>query len=149
VTALHAVVGAALLATSLGAAIWGGWVWRRGGDARGFWVLLRVSQLVLAVQIALGGVLIADGRHPAHLHVLYGLLPLGVSFIGEQLRLASADQVLARRGMDSAREMEGLPETEQRAIVAEIVARETGVMAAAAFVVFLCALRAAGVAGVV
>jgi hypothetical protein len=148
-TALHATIGAALLATSLGAAIWGAWAWRRGVHAPRFWLLLRVSQLILAVQIALGGVLIVDGREPAHLHVLYGLLPLGVSFVGEQLRLASADQVLARRGMESAREMEGLPEGEQRAIVTEIVARETGVMAAAAFIVFLCALRAAGVAGVV
>jgi hypothetical protein len=149
VTAVHAVIGAALLATSLGAAIWGAWAWRRGVHAPGFWALLRASQLILAVQIALGGVLLVDGRDPAHLHVLYGLLPLGVSFIGEQLRLASADQVLARRGMDSAREMASLPEADQRAIVTEIVARETGVMAAAAFVVFLCALRAAGVAGVV
>jgi hypothetical protein len=149
VTALHAVVGAAVLATSLGAAIWGGAAWRRGTPAPGFWTLLRVSQLILAVQVALGGVLLVDGRDPAHLHVLYGLLPIGVSFVGEQLRLASADQVLARRGLDSAREMEGLDEGAQRAIVGEIVAREMGVMALSAFVVFLCALRAAGVAGVV
>jgi hypothetical protein len=40
--------------------------------------------------------------------------------------------------------MEGLPESEQRAIVREIVARETGVMAASALVVCLCAARAAG-----
>ena len=142
-------LGAGLLATSLAAAMWGAWAWRRGVHAAGFWALLRASQVILAVQVALGGVLLLEGRDPPHLHVLYGLLPLGVSFVGEQLRLASADQVLARRGLDSAREMEGLPETEQHAIVAEIVARETGVMAAAAFVVFLCALRAAGVTGLV
>jgi hypothetical protein len=142
-------IGAAVLATSLGAAIWGGVAWRRGVHASGFWALLRASQLILAVQVALGGVLLLDGRDPPHLHVLYGLLPLGISFVGEQLRLASADQVLARRGMDSAREMEGLPENEQHIIVAEIVARETGVMAAASFVVFLCALRAAGVTALV
>ena len=146
-TPVHAAVGVALLATSLGAGIWGGVAWRRGVHAPGFWRLLRASQLILAVQISLGGVLLVDGRRAAHLHVLYGLLPVGVSFVAEQLRLASADQVLTRRGMESAREMEALDEGEQRAIVTEIVARETGVMAAAAFVVFLCVLRAAGVAG--
>jgi hypothetical protein len=148
VTAVHAAVGAAVLATSLGAGLWGAWAWRTGRVSRGFWTLLRASQLILAVQVVLGAVLLIDGREPAHLHVLYGLLPLGVSFVGEQLRLVSADQVLARRDLDSAREMEGLPQAEQQAIVAEIVARETGVMAASALVVFLCALRAAGVAGV-
>jgi hypothetical protein len=145
-TALHSTVGAAVLATSLGAALWGAWAWRTGTASVGFWRLLRSSQIVLFAQALLGGVLLLDGRDPAHLHVLYGLLPLGVSFVAEQLRLVSADQVLARRGMEQAREMEALPDAEQQAIVREIVTRETGVMAAGAFVVFLCALRAAGVA---
>jgi hypothetical protein len=147
-TAVHAVVGISVLATSLGAGLWGLWAWRVGAVAPGFWRLLRTSQALLFGQVLLGAVLLFDGRKPAHLHVLYGLLPLGVSFVAEQLRLVAADQVLARRDLDSARDMEGLPEAEQRAIVAEIVARETGVMAASALVVFLCALRAAGVAGV-
>lgn len=146
-SAIHAVVGVAVLATSLGAGLWGGWAWWRGAVSRGFWRLLRASQAVLFLQVLLGGVLLLAGRDPARLHVLYGLLGLGVSFIAEQLRLVSADQVLARRGMEKAREMEALPEAEQQAIVLEIVGRETGVMAASALVVFLCALRASGVAG--
>jgi hypothetical protein len=112
-----------------------------------FWRLLRASQAVLTVEVLLGGVLLLNGREPVRLHVLYGLLPLGVSFIAEQLRLVAADQVLQRRGLEHAREMERLPADEQQAIVREIVARETGVMAASAVVVFLCALRASGVAG--
>ncbi len=99
---------------------------------------------MLALQVALGALLLATGREPARLHVLYGLLPIGVSFIAEQLRLVAADQVLARRGLPDARAMEKLPDAEQRSIVTEIVGRETGVMAASAFVVFLCAARAAG-----
>jgi hypothetical protein len=43
--------------------------------------------------------------------------------------------------------MEALDEAGQRSIVLEIVRRETGVMAASALVVFVLALRAAGVAG--
>jgi hypothetical protein len=70
-----------------------------------------------------------------------------VSFVAEQLRLVAAEQVLARRDLESARDMEGLPEDQQRLIVFEIVRRETGVMAVAALVVCVLALRAAGVAG--
>ena len=36
-----------------------------------------------------------------------------LSFIAEQLRLVSADQVLQRRGLDSARDMERLAQDEQ------------------------------------
>ena len=80
------------------------------------------------------------GREPARLHVLYGLLPLGVSFIAEQLRLVAADQVLARRGLENARAMEELPEAEQqRDRRARSSAARPGVMAASALVVFLCA----------
>ena len=138
------VVGIAVFATSLGAALWGAAAWWRGAFSRGFWALLRTCQAAIAAQVILGGILLSSGREPASLHVLYGLLPVGVSFIGEQLRLVSADQVLARRGLEHAREMEALPEPDQRAIVTEIVARETGVMAVAALVVCLCAARAAG-----
>lgn len=146
-TAIHAAVGILVLATSLGAGLWGGWAWSRGNVSSGFWRLLRASQAVLFVQVLLGASLLLSGREPARLHVLYGLLPLGVSFIAEQLRLVSADQVLQKRGMDQAREMEALPDAEQQAIVREIVTRETGVMAASALVVFVLALRASGVAG--
>lgn len=146
-TAVHAVVGTAVLALSLAAGVWGGWAWWRGTVSAGFWRLLRASQATLVVQVLLGAALLVIGREPARLHVLYGLLPLGVSFVAEQLRLVSADQVLQKRGMERAREMEALPDAEQQAIVREIVTREMGVMAASALVVFLCALRASGVAG--
>jgi hypothetical protein len=102
---------------------------------------------VLGVQVVLGAVLLTMGKEPASLHVLYGLLPLGTSFVAEQLRIVAADQVLAKRGMEHAREMESLPQDDQLDIVREIVQRETGVMTASALVVFVLALRAAGVAG--
>lgn len=141
---MHVVLGVAVLASSLAAALWGAWCWWQGTISQLFWRLLRGSQLVLVAQVVLGALLLVTGRDPARLHVLYGLLPLGVSFIAEQLRLVAADQVLARRGLENARAMEALPDVEQRGIVTEIVARETAVMAASALVVFLCAARAAG-----
>jgi hypothetical protein len=145
--AVHIVLGTAVLVLSLGAGAWGAWSWWRDQPAPGFWTLLRLSQGALVVQVAVGAILLALGHEPARLHLLYGLLPLGVSFVAEQLRLVSADQVLQKRGMESAREMEGLADDDQRSIVMEIVRRETGVMAASSIVVFLLALRAAGVAG--
>jgi hypothetical protein len=146
-TTVHIALGAAVLVLSLAAGLWGAWSWWRDEPAPGFWVLLRVSQVALVLQVAVGTVLLVLGHEPARLHLLYGLLPLGVAFVAEQLRLVAADQILQRHDMDSAREMEALDEAGQRAIVLEIVRRETGVMAASALVVFVLALRAAGVAG--
>jgi hypothetical protein len=74
------------------------------------------------------------------------LLPLAVGFFAEQLRITSAEQVLDRRGIGSAQEVGALPEAEQRQIVAAIVRRESGVMAASAWVVVFLAARAAGTA---
>jgi hypothetical protein len=145
-TSVHIVLGTAVIASSLAAGLWGAWLWWRAEPQPAFWPLLRTAQVLLVAQILVGGALMASGREPVELHVLYGLLPIGVSFIAEQLRVVAAEQVLARRGLESARDMEALPESDQRVIVLEIVRRETGVMAAAALVVSLLALRAAGVA---
>src|SRR5450755_662268 len=76
----------------------------------------------------------------------YGLLPLAVSFIGEQLRISSAESVLDSRGFESAAQVGELPEDEQRGIVTAIVQRETGVMTLAAFVIVVLLARAAGTA---
>ncbi|HVL96342.1 MAG TPA: hypothetical protein VM266_10825 [Solirubrobacteraceae bacterium] len=146
-TTVHIVLGAAVVVSSLAAGLWGAWLWWRAEAQPAFWPLLRVSQGLLVVQVLVGGVLLALGNEPDELHLLYGLLPLGVTFIAEQLRVVAAEQVLGRRGMESAAEMRELPDAQQRLIVIEIVRRETGVMAAAALVVALLALRAAGVAG--
>ena len=45
-----------------------------------------------------GAVLVAMGEELPDLHLIYGLTPLRVSFLAEQLRLASADSVLQARG---------------------------------------------------
>ena len=146
-TGVHIALGVAVLATSLAAGAWGAWLWWRAEPQPAFWTVLRISQGLLVAQVVAGGILLATGKEPPSLHLLYGLLPLGVSFVAEQLRIVAAEQVLARRDLESARDMEKLPEDQQRLIVIEIVRRETGVMAAAALVVFVLALRAAGVAG--
>jgi hypothetical protein len=82
------------------------------------------------------------GEQSDDLHYVYGLLPLAVSFVAEQLRIASAETVLAARGLESAQDMRPLPEADQRSIVLAIVRRELGVMALAAVVILGLALRA-------
>jgi len=145
VTAAHAVLGGALVLVNLLAGAVGTWAWWRGEGARAFWPLLRAGQVLVVLQAAQGGVLVALGRELPELHLIYGLVPLGVSFMAEQLRLASADTVLAARGLEGSEAVRRLPEPEQAALVADIVRRETGVMAVSALVVAALGLRAAGV----
>jgi hypothetical protein len=146
-TGVHAAVGALVLVTCAVAGGWGAWCWWQWIASPRFWPLLRVAQIVTMVQTALGLILLLTGHKPANLHVLYGVLPVVVFFFAEQLRIASADQVLEARGLESAQAVGELPEDEQRDVVLTIVRRETGVMAAAALVALALALRAFQVAG--
>lgn len=146
-TTVHAVLGTLVIAVNAAAGLWGAWLWWRAEAQPAFWPLLRTGQGLLVVQILVGGVVLALGHEPPELHLLYGLLPIGVAFLAEQLRLVAAEQILDRRGLAEARDMETLPAEQQRVIVYEIVRRETGVMAASAVIVALLALRASGVAG--
>jgi hypothetical protein len=150
----QAVVAGAIVVAALNACsgLIGVWVWYRGDPtdrrmAGAFWVMLRVGQgsaLTLAVAV---GSLAAAGKHPREgLFYLYALLPLGVGFIAEQLRVTSAQTVLDQRGLDSAREVGKLPEPEQQELLVSVLRREMGVMAASALVVVFLALRAAGTA---
>ena len=141
-SAVHTAAGVALIAVNLGAGLWGAWGWWRGRDARGFWPLLRTGQALVVLQAAGGGVLVLMGRDLPELHLVYGLVPLGVAFLAEQLRLAAADAVLAQRDLDGRADVEALPPAQQRALVRAIVRREMGVMAASALVVAALGIRA-------
>jgi hypothetical protein len=142
VTAVHIALGAALIAVNLAAGLWGAYGWWRRRHAPGFWPLLRVGQALVVLQAVDGAVLIVMGRDLPDLHLIYGLVPLGVSFIAEQLRLAAADTVLTQRGLEGRADVEALPEHEQRALVNAILRREMGVMAASALVVAALGARA-------
>jgi hypothetical protein len=118
-----------------------------GTLARSFWLLLRVGQgAALALAIAVGS-LAAAGHYPdENLFYLYALLPLAIAFIAEQLRAASAQAVLDQRGLAGSEAVAALPEADQHQLVAVILRRECGVMAASALVVVFLALRAASTA---
>jgi hypothetical protein len=143
---VHLVVGVLAIAVNTAAGLVGVVQWRRAHPSRLFWILLRAGQSILILQVALGGVLVLLGHKPPGLHVLYGVLPLLVSLLGEQLRIASAEMVLGSRGFESAAEVGELPEDEQRSIALAIVQRETGVMTIAAWVIVVLLVRAAGTA---
>jgi len=144
VTAAHIALGAAVIAVNLLAGALGAWRWHRGEPSRAFWPLLRAGQGLVMIEAVDGALLVLTGHDLPHLHLIYGLVPLGVAFLAEQLRLTAADAVLAQRGLEGRADVERLPAAEQHALVAAIVRRETGVMAASALVVALLGVRAAG-----
>lgn len=146
-TAAHVVLGLGTIALFALAGVIGAWRWHRSRPSPLFWRLLRTGQAALVIQAALGGALLLIGRPAGQLHLIYGLLPLGVSFAAEQLRVSAAETVLEARGIESAHAVGGLPEAEQRAVVLAILRRELGVMSVAAAVVTLLALRAGFGAG--
>lgn len=143
-TAFHAGLGIALIAVNAAAGAWGAWCWWRDRQGRGFWPLLRVGQGLVMLQAVDGAILLAIGRDLPQLHLIYGLVPLGVSFVAEQLRLVSAETVMAQRGLAGRADVEALPQPEQRALVRAILRREMGVMAASALVVTALGVRASG-----
>jgi hypothetical protein len=144
---VHIVVGVLAIALNAAAALFGSWRWWRGEQSLWFWRVLRTAQVVVVVQAVLGGILLLIGYKQHGLHVLYGVLPLLVSLIAEQLRGASAQMLLDARGFESAQEVGRLPEDEQQGLVAAILHRELGVMVLSAWVVVVLLLRAAQTAG--
>jgi hypothetical protein len=145
-TGVHLGVGVLALALNGIAGLYGAWRWWRVQPSAWFWRLLRAGQAVVIVQVVLGGVLVLLGHKPSGLHVLYGVLPLLVSVIAEQLRIGSAQMVLQSRGFESSEAVGRLPGDEQRVVVLSIVQREIGVMALAAIVNVVLLARAAGTA---
>ena len=72
------------------------------------------------------------------------ILPIVVSIIAEQLRIASAQTVLDANDLEDAQAVGALPEYEQQLIVHAIVRREIGVIALGALVIVFLALRVLG-----
>lgn len=142
---VHIVIGVLAIALNVLAFAWGGWCWWTSRPSLWFWRLLRSAQAIIVLEAALGGVLLAIGEKASSLHIIYGLLPLAVSFIGEQLRISSAQMILDARGFENTQAVGRLPRDEQQEVVVAIVRREIGVMALAAFVIVVLLVRAATV----
>jgi len=143
-TGVHIAIGVAMVLVNAAAALIGGWQWWRSTPGTRFWRVLRIGQLFAVLAAVDGLILVIAGEDLPELHLIYGLTPIAVSFLAEQLRLASADTVLQSRDLEDAQAMRVLPEVEQHAIVQQILRREMGVMATSAFVVTVLGLRAGG-----
>jgi hypothetical protein len=119
--------------------------WLRSQPSAAFWVGVRVGQATAIAYAALTGVAyLAHWRPSNNLFYLYALLPVVIGLVAEQLRVISADQVLANLELEDAAAVGRLPAAEQQGVVIAILRREMGVMAAAAVVVCFLALRAYG-----
>jgi hypothetical protein len=140
----HIVVGVAAIAVNGLAALSGAWVWWRATASTWFWRVLRAGQLAVVLEIVVGGIFELIHHKAPSLHVLYGVLPLVVSFLAEGLRASSAQMVLDKHGYASAEVVGKLPPDDQRAVVLEILRREVGVMTLAALVIVGLLARAAG-----
>jgi hypothetical protein len=141
-----AIWGAVLVAGANGlVGLFGAARWYSFAPSREFWLGVRIGQgLALAYALLVAGIVL-DNDHPSsNLYYLYALLPIAIGFVAEQLRLVAADQVLSSRDLDDAQQVATLPPVDQQAIVTAILRREMGVMALAALVVCILALRAAG-----
>lgn len=141
---LHTAAGYVVIGVNLLAGLLGAWAWWRWRTGRLFWALLRCGQALVVLEAIDGAALLLGGHDLPRLHLIYGLVPLGVSFLAEQLRVAAAQSVLDQRELEDSAAVGRLPAAEQRAIVAAIVRRETGTMAVAALVVALLCMRAQG-----
>ncbi len=87
---VHIVVGCLALGLNLLAFLFGAVAWWRKRPSPWFWWLLRGGQAMVVVEAVLGGVLLLMGRKASDLHLLYGVLPLVVALIAEQLKLSAA-----------------------------------------------------------
>jgi hypothetical protein len=143
---VHIFFGVLAIALTAVAGLLGAWSWWRATTTPWFWRILRAGQAAVVVEAVLGGVYQLTGTKAPGIHVIYGLLPLAVSFVAEQLRVASAQMILDARGFESASEVGALPEDEQQRVVVAIVQREVGVMTLAALVIVVLLARAAGTA---
>ncbi len=138
------IAALATLTVNAVAAAFAGWRWWQVEPSEAVWPLLRAAQIVAGAQaVVAGGLLISGFEPPDGLYWLYAALPVAIGFVAEQLRIASAEQVLENRDLPDAQAVGTLPEAEQRSVVLAIVRREMGVMALAASVVAFLALRAA------
>jgi hypothetical protein len=143
-TGVHIGLGVALVVVNLGAGLYGGWAWWRWREAPGFWTLLRTGQLLVAIEAVIGLVLVLGDEELPPLHLVYGLTPLAVAFLAEQLRIVAAQTELDHRKLEGRGAIAALSETERQELIRAILRREVGVMAASAVVVGLLGVRASG-----
>jgi heme A synthase len=140
---IHATLGIVVLCANALAAGWGAVAWLRNDPSVWFWYLLRVAQVTVVAQVALGMWLLISGNQPEdELHYLYGVAILVVTMVSEGMRVGAA-----QRELDEVEDVEALDRAEQGALARRVVLREMGVMTIGTLLVVTLALRAGASAG--
>ena len=135
---VHMYVGIAVLAGNGAAGITGAVLWLRNHLSNSFWYLLRVAQGTVAVQVAIGLILLARGETaPDGLHIAYGIVPLVISLVSEGMRVGAA-----QRELEDVEDLEGLSRADQIAIARRVARSEMGVMTVGTLLILTLALRA-------
>ncbi|MDA0159365.1 hypothetical protein OM076_03725 [Solirubrobacter ginsenosidimutans] len=142
---LHSGLGGLAIGLNVAAALIGLVAWLASRNPRPFWWILRAGQVLIMLEAVTGAALLLDGRDLPRLHLVYGLTPIAVAFLAEQLKLLATQTLLDKRGMEGGADVAKLPESEQRAFVKAVLRRELGVMATSAFIVATLAARAQGI----
>src|SRR5688500_12283287 len=136
-------MGIAVLCANAIVAGWGAVAWLRGQPSIWFWYLLRVAQVIVVVQVAVGLWLLISGNQPEdELHYLYGVAILAVTMVSEGMRVGAA-----QRELDEVEDVDALTKEEQGALARRVVLREMGVMTIGTLLVVTLALRAGASAG--
>jgi len=139
----HAGLGIGVVCANAVVAAWGAVAWLRGQPSIWFWYLLRVAQVIVVVQVALGLWLLISGNQPEdELHYLYGVAILAVTMVSEGMRVGAAQRELAE-----VDDVDALDQVEQRALARRVVMREMGVMTIGTLLIVTLALRAGASAG--
>ena len=139
----HAGMGIAVVCANAVVAGWGATAWLRGEPSVWFWYLLRVAQVIVVVQVAVGLWLLISGNRPEdELHYLYGVSILVVTMVSEGMRIGAA-----QRELEEVDDVDALDQAEQRALARRVVMREMGVMTIGTLLIVTLALRAGASAG--
>jgi hypothetical protein len=144
VSSLHTQFGALAIALNVLAAVIGGVAWLVRRNPKPFWWCLRAGQALIMIEAVIGAALVLDGRDLPRLHLIYGLTPIAVAFLAEQLKLLATQTLLDNRGYEGGADIAKLPEAEQREFITAVLRRELGVMATSAGIVAVLAARAQG-----
>lgn len=139
---LHTFFGALAVSVNLLAALIGAVAWLFKRNPKLFWIALRTGQGLIMLEAVIGAALLLDGRDLPRLHLVYGLTPIAIGFLAEQLKLLATQSLLDKHGYSGGADVAKLPIDEQRAFVTAVLRREVGTMATSAFVVAILAARA-------
>ena len=140
----HTQIAYVTIAINALAALIGAVSWLVHRNPKAFWWTLRTGQTLVMLEAVIGATLLLTGHDLPRLHLIYGLTPIVVAFVAEQLRLATTQTVLDKHDLEGGKDVAKLPEDEQLALVAAILRREVAVMATSAAVVALLLMRAQG-----